>query len=102
MVICHATGWMACAGRVYPIVKTSKVCFNHCIYRLLRQFEDITAMLITSEVMIINFTDFMNCSISRYPQSNRARVGRPQTSSSPPVIFIAGRPKAALLFLVLC
>ena len=27
----------------------------------------------------------------------RARVGRPQTSSSPPVIFIAGRPKAALL-----
>ena len=23
--------------------------------------------------------------------------GRPQTSSSPPVIFIAGRPKAALL-----
>ena len=23
----------------------------------------------------------------------RARVGRPQTSSSPPVIFIAGRPK---------
>ena len=28
----------------------------------------------------------------------RARVGRPRTSSSPPVIFIAGRPKAALLF----
>ena len=28
----------------------------------------------------------------------RARVGRPQTSLSPPVIFIAGRPKAALLF----
>ena len=27
----------------------------------------------------------------------RASVGRPQTSSSPPVIFIAGRPKAALL-----
>ena len=27
--------------------------------------------------------------------------GRPQTSASPPVIFIAGRPKAALLFLVL-
>ena len=27
-----------------------------------------------------------------------ARVGRPQTSSSPPVFFIAGRPKAALLF----
>ena len=26
------------------------------------------------------------------------KVGRPQTSSSPPVIFIAGRPKAALLF----
>ena len=25
-------------------------------------------------------------------------VGRPQTSSSPSVIFIAGRPKAALLF----
>ena len=24
--------------------------------------------------------------------------GRPQTSSNPPVIFIAGRPKAALLF----
>ena len=28
----------------------------------------------------------------------RARVGRPQTSSSPPVIFFACRPKAALLF----
>ena len=30
----------------------------------------------------------------------RARVGRPQTSSSPPPPsnFIAGRPKAALLF----
>ena len=28
----------------------------------------------------------------------RARVGRPQTSSGPQVIFIAGRPKAALLF----
>ena len=28
----------------------------------------------------------------------RARVGQPQTSLSPPVIFIAGRPKAALLF----
>ena len=28
----------------------------------------------------------------------RARVGRPQTSSSFPVIFIAGLPKAALLF----
>ena len=25
-------------------------------------------------------------------------LGRPQTSSSPPIIFIAGRPKAALLF----
>ena len=28
----------------------------------------------------------------------RARVGRPQTSLRLPVIFIAGRPKAALLF----
>ena len=28
----------------------------------------------------------------------RARVGRPQTSWSPPVIFIAGRPNPALLF----
>ena len=27
-----------------------------------------------------------------------ARVGRPKTSSSPPVIVIAGRPKTALLF----
>ena len=27
-----------------------------------------------------------------------SRVGRPQTSSSPLVIFIAGRPKVALLF----
>ena len=27
----------------------------------------------------------------------KGEVGRPQTSSSPPVIFIAGRPKAALL-----
>ena len=28
----------------------------------------------------------------------RARVGRPQASSSPAVSFIAGRPNAALLF----
>ena len=28
----------------------------------------------------------------------RARVGRPQTSSSPTSYFIGGRPKAALLF----
>ena len=28
----------------------------------------------------------------------RAKAGRPQTSWSPPVIFNAGRPKAALLF----
>ena len=27
-----------------------------------------------------------------------ARVGRPQAGWGPPVIFIAGRPKAALLF----
>ena len=32
----------------------------------------------------------------------RARVGRPQTSWNPPVIFIAGRPKAALLFWFFC
>ena len=28
----------------------------------------------------------------------RSSFGRPETSSSPPVFFIAGRPKAALLF----
>ena len=38
------------------------------------------------------------CFIWRPKAELRARVGRPQTSSSPPVIFIAGRPKAALLF----
>ena len=36
--------------------------------------------------------------LKRATQASVARVGRPQTSSSPPVIFIAGRPKAALLF----
>ena len=35
---------------------------------------------------------------NRTKTERRARVGRPQTSSSPPVIFIAGRPKAALPF----
>ena len=35
---------------------------------------------------------------TQYHIEARARVGRPQTSSSPPVSFIAGRPKAALLF----
>ena len=39
-----------------------------------------------------------SCFIWRTKAELRARVGRPQTSSSPPVIFIAGRPKAALLF----
>ena len=38
------------------------------------------------------------CFIWRTKAELRARVGRPQTSSSPPVIFLAGRPKAALLF----
>ena len=38
------------------------------------------------------------CFVWRTKAELRARVGRPQTSSSPPVIFIAGRPKAALLF----
>ena len=38
------------------------------------------------------------CFIWRTKAELRARVGRPQTSSSPPVIFIAGHPKAALLF----
>ena len=38
------------------------------------------------------------CFIWRTKTGLRARVGRPQTSSSPPVVFIAGRPKAALLF----
>ena len=38
------------------------------------------------------------CFIWRTKTELRARVGRPQTSSSLPVIFIAGRPKAALLF----
>ena len=43
----------------------------------------------------------MRTSIFSFIQTNRIgrpRVGRPQTSGSPPVIFIAGRPKAALLF----
>ena len=40
----------------------------------------------------------LSCFIWRTKAELRARVGRPQTSSSPPVIFIAGRPKAALLF----
>ena len=38
------------------------------------------------------------CYIWRTKAELRARVGRPQISSSPPVFFIAGRPKAALLF----
>ena len=38
------------------------------------------------------------CQLLKETLEARARVGRPQTSSSPPVIFIAGRPKAALLF----
>ena len=38
------------------------------------------------------------CFILRTKAELRARFGRPQTSPSPPVIFIAGRPKAALLF----
>ena len=39
-----------------------------------------------------------NNNIWRTKAELRAGVGRPQTSSSPPVIFIADRPKAALLF----
>ena len=41
---------------------------------------------------------FFGCFIWRTKAELRARVGRPQTSLSPPVIFIAGRPKATLLF----
>ena len=39
-----------------------------------------------------------SCCIWKTKAEARARVGRLQTSSSPPIIFIAGRPKAALLF----
>ena len=44
------------------------------------------------------FVVFLTCFVWCSKAEARARVGRPQTSSSPPVIFIAGRPKAALLF----
>ena len=56
-------------------------------------------------LLIQAFTDFkaflyilIKPPIKIYKKAVRARVGRPQTSSSPPVIFIAGRPKVALLF----
>ena len=39
-----------------------------------------------------------HCFRSAIKPDLRARVGRPQTCSSPPVIFIAGRPQGALLF----
>ena len=45
-------------------------------------------------VLFLLFVDFF---IWRTKAELRARVGQPQTSSSPPVIFIADRPKAALL-----
>ena len=45
-----------------------------------------------------NMVLFTNKSRQENPQKLRARVGRPKTSLSPPVIFIAGRPKVALLF----
>ena len=55
------------------------------------------------EKSVINNHIFQNAtrfavSVTEDQERLRASVGRPQTSSSPPVIFIAGRPKAALLF----
>ena len=48
-------------------------------------------------MMTVIPTTELSCFFCRAKAELRARVGRPQTSSSPQVIFIAGRPKAALL-----
>ena len=59
----------------------------------------IPAALFASRLCFIRFVFVVrSCFVWRTKAEARARVGRPQTSSSPPVIFIAGRPKAALLF----
>ena len=67
-------------------------------------------MSVVSICLVCNFSIVATCPSIQLPawlfvcfnwrtkSELRARVGRPQTSSSPPVIFIAGRPKAALLF----
>ena len=49
-------------------------------------------------IMVKNYNGFEIKKQKRVSKAElRARVGRPQTSSSPPVILIASRPRAALL-----
>ena len=55
-------------------------------------------MFLNALVLFCSVIFLCNCYVNGTKAELRARVGRPQTSSSPPVIFIAGRPKAALLF----
>ena len=65
---------------------------------LARTIVVVSICLVCNCSIVATCPSIHSCFIWRTKAELRARVGRPQTSSSPPVIFIAGRPKAALLF----
>ena len=62
----------------------------------LADYREITRH-VTDTRMLKNNVKKVYCFVGWTKAEYSARVGWPQTSSSPPVIFIAGRPKAALL-----
>ena len=82
-------------ARFIVVVFVVSICLV-CIFRIVATCPSIQlpALLFVC-VLFLLFVDVL----SGEPKAAlRARVGRPQTSSSPPVIFIAGRPKAVLCF----
>ena len=80
-------------------VSTCLVCYSSIVATC----PSIPAARFAFRLCFILFAFFvLSCCIWKTKTEARARVGRPQTSSSPPVIFIAGRPKAALLFWFFC
>ena len=88
--LCHVTKYSSACCVLGQIL---------CIYLLVCNFSIVaTCPSIQLPALLLCFVCVVcRCFIWRTKAELRARVGRPQTSSSPPVIFIAGRPKAALL-----
>ena len=91
-----------------PLSCSSGSLYSCCVYCVYLSYTyssieatcpSIPAVRFASRLCFIRFVFVVrSCFVWLTKAEARTRVGRPQTSSSPPVIFIAGRPKAALLF----
>ena len=84
-------------ARFIVVVSVVSICFV-CNFSIVATCPSIQLPALLFVCLL--FFVVCKCFIWRTKAELRARVGRPQTSSSPPPPsnFIAGRPKAALLF----